>query len=97
MGKLLGGITMSLDGFVAGPNHAMDWMSGISFRPGLVAEYAETTGAVLARIVEARAIENVAPDGSIDVNARNTARSICSRFASPTPSTWRPDVRLVPP
>jgi hypothetical protein len=25
----------------------MDWMTGISFRPGLVEEYAETTGAVL--------------------------------------------------
>jgi hypothetical protein len=30
--------TMSLDGFVAGPNHAMEWMTGISFRPGLVGE-----------------------------------------------------------
>jgi dihydrofolate reductase len=39
--------TMSLDGFVAGPNHAMEWMTGISFRPGLVQEYVETTGAVL--------------------------------------------------
>jgi dihydrofolate reductase len=38
---------MSLDGFVAVPNHAMDWTTGISFRPGLVEEYAETTGAVL--------------------------------------------------
>ena len=37
---------MSLDGFVAGPNHAMDWMTGVS-RPGLEAEYAGTTGAVL--------------------------------------------------
>ncbi|MFE9690716.1 dihydrofolate reductase family protein [Micromonospora sp. NPDC005806] len=39
--------TMSLDGFVAGPNHAMDWMAGVSSRPGLVEEYAKTTGAVL--------------------------------------------------
>ena len=39
--------TMSLDGFVAGPNHAMDWMTGFSIRPGLVEQYAETTGAVL--------------------------------------------------
>lgn len=46
-GKVLWHFTMSLDGFVAGPNHAMDWMTGISFRPGLVQEYAETTGAVL--------------------------------------------------
>jgi dihydrofolate reductase len=38
---------MSLDGFVAGPGHTMDWMTGFSFRPGLVEEYAATTGAVL--------------------------------------------------
>lgn len=38
---------MSLGGFVAGPDQAMDWMTGISFRPGLVEEYSETTGAVL--------------------------------------------------
>ena len=46
-GKVLWHFTMSLDGFVAGSNHAMDWMTGVSFRPGLVEEYAETTGAVL--------------------------------------------------
>jgi dihydrofolate reductase len=47
-GKVLWHFTMSLDGFVAGPNHAMDWMSGFSNRPGLEEEYIETTGAVLA-------------------------------------------------
>jgi dihydrofolate reductase len=46
-GKVLWHFTMSLDGFVAGPNHDMDWMTGISSRPGLVEEYVETTGAVL--------------------------------------------------
>ena len=46
-GKVLWHFTMTLDGFVAGPNHSMDWMPGITFRPGLVAEYVETTGAVL--------------------------------------------------
>jgi dihydrofolate reductase len=46
-GKVLWHFTMSLDGFVAGPNHAMDWMTGISHRHGLVEEYAKTTGAVL--------------------------------------------------
>jgi len=46
-GKVLWHFTMSLDGFVAGPNHAMDWMTGFSLRPGLVQEYVETTGAVL--------------------------------------------------
>jgi dihydrofolate reductase len=51
-GKVLWHFTMSLDGFVAGPNHEMDWITGsarlVSFRPGLVEEYVHTTGAVLA-------------------------------------------------
>ena len=46
-GKVLWHFTMSLDGFVAGPNHEMDWMTGVSSRLGLVEEYVETTGAVL--------------------------------------------------
>jgi dihydrofolate reductase len=45
--KVLWHFTMSLDGFVAGPDHGMDWMAGASHRPGLTAEYVETTGAVL--------------------------------------------------
>jgi dihydrofolate reductase len=32
---------------VAGPNHVMDWMTGFTFRPGLINEYIETKGAVL--------------------------------------------------
>ncbi|WP_107083839.1 dihydrofolate reductase family protein [Streptomyces viridochromogenes] len=47
-GKVLWHFTMSLDGFVAGPNHTMDWMmTGVSHRSGLADEYAQTTGAVL--------------------------------------------------
>jgi dihydrofolate reductase len=46
-GKVLWHFTMSLDGFVAGPDHEMDWMAGCSLRPGLVEEYVATTGAVL--------------------------------------------------
>ena len=46
-GKVLWHFTMSLDGFVAAPNHAMDWMTGTSHRPGLIEEYTQTTGAVL--------------------------------------------------
>src|SRR5262245_6160427 len=46
-GKVLWHFTMSLDGFVAGPDHDMSWMNGISFRQGLVDEYVTTTGAVL--------------------------------------------------
>ena len=47
-GKVLLHFTMSLDGFVAGPNHEMDWTMGdFSNRPGLLEEYVETTGAIL--------------------------------------------------
>jgi dihydrofolate reductase len=47
-GKVLLHFCMSLDGFVAGPEHSMDWMTGFSGRPGLEDEYVATTGAVLA-------------------------------------------------
>jgi dihydrofolate reductase len=47
-GKVLWHFTMSLDGFVAGPNHEMAWMTGFSFPAELVDEYVTTTGAVLA-------------------------------------------------
>ena len=46
-GKVLWHFTMSVDGFVAGPDHDMSWMVGFSTRPGLVDEYIETTGAIL--------------------------------------------------
>jgi len=46
-GKVLWHFTMSLDGFVAGPGHAMDWMAGLADEPGLVDSYKRTTGAVL--------------------------------------------------
>lgn len=39
---------MSLDGFIAGPNHDMDWLTGVTGEPGLEEAYAATTtGAVL--------------------------------------------------
>jgi dihydrofolate reductase len=47
-GKVLWHFTMSLDGFVAGPNQAMDWMRGILFPGRLKDDYIRTTGAVLA-------------------------------------------------
>ena len=47
-GKVLWHFTMSLDGFVAGPDHDMSWMTGFTVRPGLIDEYVQTTGAVLA-------------------------------------------------
>ncbi|MGH3458814.1 dihydrofolate reductase family protein [Aeromicrobium sp.] len=46
-GKVLMHFSMSLDGFVAGPEHSMDWTTGITGRPGLEEEYIATTGAVL--------------------------------------------------
>lgn len=46
--KVLWHFTMSLDGFVAGPDHDMGWMTGFTARPGLTDEYVATTGAVLA-------------------------------------------------
>ncbi|NNH75154.1 dihydrofolate reductase [Nocardia uniformis] len=46
-GKVLFHFTMSLDGFVAGPGHAMDWMTGFTGRDGVEQEYIATTGAVL--------------------------------------------------
>ena len=42
--KVLWHFTMSLDGFVAGPEHDMDWLTGFAVRPGLIEEYARTTG-----------------------------------------------------
>jgi dihydrofolate reductase len=46
-GKVLCHFTMSLDGFVAGPDHDMSWMTGFTARPGLEEEYTQTTGAIL--------------------------------------------------
>ena len=46
--KVLWHFTMSLDGFVAGPEHDMHWLTGVAVRPGLIEEYTRTTGAVLA-------------------------------------------------
>jgi dihydrofolate reductase len=47
-GKVLWHFSMSLDGFIAGPNHSMDWLSLVpDERPGLVEELAATVGAIL--------------------------------------------------
>ena len=46
--KVLWHFTMSLDGFVAGPEHDMHWLTGFAIRPGLIEVYTRTTGAVLA-------------------------------------------------
>jgi dihydrofolate reductase len=46
-GKVLWHFAMSLDGFVAGPDHGIDWAAGTSPEPDLIEQYASTTGAVL--------------------------------------------------
>lgn len=46
-GKVLWHFSMSLDGFVAGPGHRMDWMPAATNRPGLIEEYIRSTGAIL--------------------------------------------------
>jgi dihydrofolate reductase len=46
-GKVLWHFSMSLDGYVAGPEHSMDWLAGAVDRPGLEDEYIGTTGAIL--------------------------------------------------
>lgn len=47
-GKVLMHFLVSLDGFVAGPEHNMDFMGRTTVRDGLHREYIETTGAILA-------------------------------------------------
>jgi dihydrofolate reductase len=39
---------ISLDGFVAGPGHTMDFLGKTTVRDGLLQEYIDTTGAILA-------------------------------------------------
>lgn len=46
-GKVLWHFSMSLDGFVAGTGHSMDWMPAATNRSGLIEEYVSTTGAIL--------------------------------------------------
>lgn len=49
MGKVIWGFTMSLDGFIAGPDHDMDWVFEYSsFGNPVVAENIQATGAFLA-------------------------------------------------
>ncbi|MEV8529072.1 dihydrofolate reductase family protein [Streptomyces sp. NPDC052000] len=47
MGKVRWHLMMSLDGFAAGPNHSMGWMSGVRNSPGVAEESIASLGAVL--------------------------------------------------
>jgi hypothetical protein len=39
--------TITLDGFIAGPNHEMDWLGGLSGNPELVTSAAAACGAII--------------------------------------------------
>jgi len=49
-GRVLWSFMMSLDGFVAGRHHSMDWMrtGGYRAEPGVIEGYVERTGAIIA-------------------------------------------------
>jgi dihydrofolate reductase len=49
-GRVLWSFMMSLDGFVAGRHHSMDWMwkGGYRAEPGVIEGYIERTGAIIA-------------------------------------------------
>jgi dihydrofolate reductase len=47
-GKVHWAFMMSLDGYVAGPGHSMDFMERTTTREGLLQEYIDATGAILA-------------------------------------------------
>ena len=83
-GKVLWHFSMSLDGFVAAPNHGMDWLSKTTAsRPGIEEEYVATTGAVLG----GRDGWDATPDDARPYTDDWQGRSSCSRT---TPTTRRP-------
>ena len=41
-------LTMTLDGFIAGPNHDMSFLAGVEHTAGIADRYAGATGAILA-------------------------------------------------
>ena len=50
-GKVLLHLTMSVDGFVARPDHAMDWMTGASVRPVLERGLVDEIDLHIARVL----------------------------------------------
>ncbi|WP_350274798.1 dihydrofolate reductase family protein [Kribbella sp. HUAS MG21] len=87
-GKVLWHFTMSLDGFIAGPNHDMSWMAGITNpRPDIIQEYLATTGAVLGGRDGFDAFPDA--DATYDGTWQGTVFILTHHpeDASPTPST----------
>jgi hypothetical protein len=100
-GKVRWQVTMSLDGFIAGPDDAMDWIAGYSST--LAEEVIQTTGALLAGrrgydIGQARGRRPTAEPGAdysscspTDQRIHPTQRSRSSDGiqAAVTPQAWR--------
>lgn len=72
MGVVMVSTTMSLDGFIAGPNHEMDWVFDHGFVPegtvDVIDEMIASTGAILSG------------RGSYDVGRRSTREETSSAF-----------------
>jgi riboflavin biosynthesis pyrimidine reductase len=62
--KVLWHFTMSLDGFVAGPEHDMHWLTGVAVRPGLIDEIDLHIAPILLG-AGIRLYDNPADDGMI--------------------------------
>jgi hypothetical protein len=103
-GKVLFHFLMSLDGFVAGPGHTMDFMDRTTVRDGLLQEYIDTTGAILAgRDGYDSAIGDSRPYGGAwegpifvlthhpeDARPAEGSRSSTARSMRQSGSLWRP-------
>ena len=75
-GKVHFAFAMSLDGFVAGPGHTMEFLERTTLRDGLIQEYIEATGAVLAgRDGYDSAIGDSRPSGGRSLAASSLTRS----------------------
>ncbi|MFF5937660.1 hypothetical protein [Streptomyces sp. NPDC012508] len=82
-GKVLWHFSMSLDGFVAGPDHSMDWLTGVSPRPGFTEQYVETTGAVLGGRTAGTPIPTPAPSTAATGRDRSSSSRTIPTTRSP--------------
>ncbi|MCO5216831.1 MAG: hypothetical protein M9953_09905 [Thermomicrobiales bacterium] len=82
-GKILMHFLISVDGFVAGPDHDMSFMERTTVRDGLHQEYVAATGAILAG---RNGFDNTG--GALrPYNGRGTGRSLFSLTTQRMPMT----------
>ena len=83
-GKVLMHFSMSLDGFVAGPGHAMDWMvEDATNRPGLLEEYFESTGACSAAATAGTETRRPAPTVAAGRDPSSSSRTTPRMLSQP--------------